>query len=64
MLHQIVNNQRVIHDLEVRGVLFTEQMESIPAGAVTVLSTHGVADAVMQAAYRQGGCDPGGRRAQ
>lgn len=54
VLHQIVHNQRVIHDLEVRGVVFTEQMESIPRGAVTVLSAHGVSDAVMQAAQRQG----------
>ncbi len=48
VLHQIVHNQRVIHDLKVRGVVFTEQMESIPSGAVTVLSAHGVSDAVME----------------
>ncbi|MDO8437645.1 MAG: 4-hydroxy-3-methylbut-2-enyl diphosphate reductase [Nitrosomonadaceae bacterium] len=54
VLHQIVHNQRVIHDLEVRGVVFTEQMQSIPSGAVTVLSAHGVSDAVMEAAHRQG----------
>ncbi len=54
VLHQIVHNQRVIHDLEERGVVFTEQMESIPSGAVTVLSAHGVSDAVMKAAHKQG----------
>jgi len=53
VLHQIVHNQQVIHDLEGRGVIFTEDMESIPSGSVTVLSAHGVSDAVMEAARTQ-----------
>ena len=53
VLHQIVHNQQVIHDLETRGVIFTEDMESIPPGTVTVLSAHGVSDAVMEAARIQ-----------
>lgn len=54
VLHQIVHNQRVIHDLEARGAIFTEDMQSIPRGAVTVLSAHGVSDAVMESASKQG----------
>lgn len=53
VLHQIVHNQQVIHDLETRGVIFTEDMKSIPPGTVTVLSAHGVSDAVMEAARTQ-----------
>ncbi len=53
VLHQIVHNQQVIHDLEERGVIFTEDMKSIPPGTVTVLSAHGVSDAVMEAARTQ-----------
>lgn len=39
--------------MEARGVIFTEDMESIPPGTVTVLSAHGVSDAVMEAAQAQ-----------
>ena len=50
VLHQIVHNQQVIQDLEARGVIFTEDMKSIPPKTVTVLSAHGVSDAVMETA--------------
>jgi len=53
VLHQIVHNQQVIQDLEARGVIFTEDMKSIPPKTVTVLSAHGVSDAVMEAAKAQ-----------
>jgi 4-hydroxy-3-methylbut-2-enyl diphosphate reductase len=53
VLHQIVHNQQVIQDLEARGVIFTEDMKDIPPGTVTVLSAHGVSDAVMEAAHTQ-----------
>ena len=53
MLHQIVHNQQVIQDLEARGVIFTEDMKSIPPKTVTVLSAHGVSDAVMETAQAQ-----------
>tara|TARA_B100000686_G_scaffold299937_1_gene334096 strand:+ start:1630 stop:2529 length:900 start_codon:yes stop_codon:yes gene_type:complete len=53
VLHQIVHNQKVIQDLEARGVIFTEDMKSIPPKTVTVLSAHGVSDAVMEAAEAQ-----------
>ena len=53
VLHQIVHNQQVILDLEARGVIFTEDMKSIPPRTVTVLSAHGVSDAVMETAQAQ-----------
>ena len=53
VLHQIVHNQQVIQDLEARGVIFTEDMKSIPPKTVTVLSAHGVSDAVMETARAQ-----------
>ena len=53
VLHQIVHNQQVIQYLEARGVIFTEDMKSIPPKTVTVLSAHGVSDAVMEAAKAQ-----------
>ena len=53
VLHQIVHNQQVIQDLEARGVIFTEDMKSIPPRTVTVLSAHGVSDAVMETAKAQ-----------
>ena len=53
VLHQIVHNQQVIQDLEARGVIFTEDMKSIPPKTVTVLSAHGVSDAVMETAQAQ-----------
>ncbi len=39
--------------MEARGVIFTEDMKSIPPRTVTVLSAHGVSDAVMEAAQAQ-----------
>ena len=39
--------------MEARGVIFTEDMNSIPPRTVTVLSAHGVSDAVMEAAQAQ-----------
>ena len=53
VLHQIVHTQQVIQDLEARGVIFTEDMKSIPPRTVTVLSAHGVSDAVMETAKAQ-----------
>lgn len=54
VLHQIVHNQEVIRDLEARGVIFTEDLSSIPRGAITVFSAHGVSDAVVDNAHNHG----------
>lgn len=38
---QIVHNERVIDDLEKKGIEFVDDIENIPEGAVTVLRAHG-----------------------
>jgi 4-hydroxy-3-methylbut-2-enyl diphosphate reductase len=43
VLHEIVHNRYVLDDLRSRGARFVERLESIPPGAVTVFSAHGVA---------------------
>ncbi|QBQ56034.1 4-hydroxy-3-methylbut-2-enyl diphosphate reductase [Nitrosococcus wardiae] len=50
VLHEIVHNQHVVEDLQQRGVIFTEDLVSIPPGSVTIFSAHGVATAVVEAA--------------
>ncbi len=46
VLHEIVHNKHVLMDFRARGVKFVETMDEVPAGAVTVFSAHGVAEAV------------------
>ena len=52
---QIVHNAHVVRDLEVRGAIFVEDETEAPAGAILVLSAHGVAPSVYDhaAARRQ-----------
>lgn len=38
---QLVHNERVIDDLEKRGIIFADNIEQIPKNAVTVLRAHG-----------------------
>ncbi len=38
---QLVHNERVIKDLEKKGIVFVENIEDIPDNAVTVLRAHG-----------------------
>ncbi|MEO0999167.1 MAG: 4-hydroxy-3-methylbut-2-enyl diphosphate reductase [Pseudomonadota bacterium] len=52
--HEIVHNARVVETLRARGAIFVEEVDEIPAGAVTVFSAHGVARAVEDAAGRRG----------
>ena len=40
---QIVHNLHVVRDLESKGAVFVEEEMEVPAGAVVVLSAHGVA---------------------
>jgi len=44
--HEIVHNKHVVDDLRRKGAQFTESLEGIPAGAVTIFSAHGVARSV------------------
>ena len=44
--HEIVHNKRVVDSLRARGAVFVEEVDEIPAGAVTIFSAHGVARTV------------------
>ena len=46
--HEIVHNPRVVEDLRAKGARFVEQLDQVPAGAVTVFSAHGVSRKVEQ----------------
>jgi len=43
---EIVHNKYVVESLRERGVIFVEEIEEVPAGAVVVFSAHGVSPAV------------------
>jgi 4-hydroxy-3-methylbut-2-enyl diphosphate reductase len=54
VFHEIVHNGHVVGDLERQGAIFVNDIDSIPRGAVTVFSAHGVAAGVeRQARQRQ-----------
>ncbi|MFA9461103.1 4-hydroxy-3-methylbut-2-enyl diphosphate reductase [Thiohalorhabdus methylotrophus] len=54
VLHQIVHNPKVVRDLEQRGVVFMEDLDTIPTGALTIFSAHGVGRRVARAARERG----------
>lgn len=54
VLHEIVHNKHVVKDLQSRGVIFTEDLASIPADSVTIFSAHGVSTAAVEAAKENG----------
>ena len=49
--HQIVHNNDVVASFELRGVVFVDDIESVPDGAVVVLSAHGVAPEIYSRAH-------------
>src|SRR4051794_18070733 len=52
---EIVHNKHVVETLRERGAIFVEELDdSIPEGAVTVFSAHGVAPSVHEDAERRG----------
>ncbi|SDH14946.1 4-hydroxy-3-methylbut-2-enyl diphosphate reductase [Nonomuraea jiangxiensis] len=51
---QIVHNLHVVADLSRRGAVFVDELDEVPAGAVTVFSAHGVSPEVRDAADRRG----------
>jgi 4-hydroxy-3-methylbut-2-en-1-yl diphosphate reductase len=52
---EIVHNKHVVEELRERGAVFVEELDdSIPEGAVTVFSAHGVSPAVHADAERRG----------
>jgi 4-hydroxy-3-methylbut-2-en-1-yl diphosphate reductase len=50
VLHEIVHNRHVVEDLKRKGAIFVEELESIPPGALTIFSAHGVARRVVDQA--------------
>jgi 4-hydroxy-3-methylbut-2-en-1-yl diphosphate reductase len=52
---EIVHNKHVVESLRARGAIFVDELEdSIPEGAITVFSAHGVSPAVHADAERRG----------
>lgn len=51
---QIVHNTHVVRVLEERGAIFVDEADSVPEGAVTVFSAHGVSPAVREQATQRG----------
>ena len=51
--HEIVHNRRVVEELRLKGAVFVDEVDQIPAGAVTIFSAHGVSDAVEAAAQQR-----------
>src|SRR5436853_6805163 len=52
---EIVHNKHVVEQLKARGAIFVEELDgSIPEGAITVFSAHGVSPAVHEDAERRG----------
>lgn len=54
VLHEIVHNQHVVNSLRAKGAVFTEDLDDVPAGAVTIFSAHGVSDARVKEAKDRG----------
>ena len=52
--HEIVHNKYVVENLKAKGAIFVEDLDEVPANAVTVFSAHGVARSVEEEAARRG----------
>jgi 4-hydroxy-3-methylbut-2-en-1-yl diphosphate reductase len=52
--HQIVHNDHVVKRLEGLGAVFVDSEDEVPAGAICVLSAHGVAPSVRENCERRG----------
>lgn len=48
--HEIVHNDHVCNELRKKGAVFVDEIETIPAGSVTVFSAHGVSPAIKEQA--------------
>ncbi len=53
--HEIIHNQRVVKRFKEAGVVFVDDIAEVPAGAPVMLSAHGSAPEVVQAARDNGG---------
>lgn len=52
--HEVVHNRFVVDNLKAKGVVFIEDLDEVPQGAVLIYSAHGVSLAVQQEAERRG----------
>ena len=52
--HEIVHNKYVVESLKAKGAIFVEELDEVPAKAVTVFSAHGVARSIEEEAARRG----------
>jgi 4-hydroxy-3-methylbut-2-enyl diphosphate reductase len=52
--HEIVHNRHVVESFETRGVVFVDDLDSVPPGSRLMYSAHGVSPAVHQAALARG----------
>ncbi len=52
--HEIVHNQFVVSEFITQGVIFVDDVDSVPAGAPLMLSAHGSAPEVVEAARENG----------
>jgi 4-hydroxy-3-methylbut-2-enyl diphosphate reductase len=50
--HEIVHNRHVVEQFRAQGVIFVDDVEEVPAGAPLMLSAHGSAPEVVDAARR------------
>lgn len=48
--HEIVHNKYVVDDLIAKGVVFVNEIDEVPDGAVTIFSAHGVSQKVIDSA--------------
>jgi 4-hydroxy-3-methylbut-2-enyl diphosphate reductase len=51
---EIVHNQAVVADFRKRGVIFIEELDEAPDGALVVFSAHGISPAVREEAGKRG----------
>lgn len=52
--HEIVHNRHVVEGLRGKGARFVEELDEVPADAVTIFSAHGVPRQVQQEARQRG----------
>ena len=52
--HEVVHNRFVVDNLKAKGVVFIEDLDEVPQGAVLIYSAHGVSLSVQQEAQKRG----------
>jgi len=51
---EIVHNRQVVEALRIKGAIFVDELDEVPAGATVIFSAHGVSPAVKEEACRRG----------